>query len=153
MGLMHLTQAGGWGALKALTFRQRALSPCIMLHTSVHPAVSGEGGQRIMHPRPSPAWPPCTARPSRRQETCAPSHGLLIGNLVKVLPACPRLPIHTCLLAVFVQRLPCLEIHSAPSPPGLASLGHQPATAHCTAVLAARSHAPVAHQCPSPMSR
>ena len=49
-----------------------------------------------MHPRPSPAWPPCTAQPSRRQEACAPSHGLRITNLVKVLPPSaqksPRFP-------------------------------------------------------------
>lgn len=49
--------------------------------------------------------------------------------------ACPHI---SCLCAVFVQRLPRLEIHSAHSPLGLACLGRR------TAVLAARSHAPVA---------
>ena len=97
---------------------------------SVPPAEPGEGQQRIMHPRPSPAWPPCTAQPSRWQEACAPWRRLLIENLVKVLPACPRLPIHlACVRSLSLEQLLSLEIHSAPSPPGLASFGQQPATA------------------------
>ena len=75
-----------------LTFTQRLSSFCLVLHASVHPDESGEGEQCIMRPRPSPAWPPCTARPSRQQEACAPSHGLLIGNLVKVLPPSAQSP-------------------------------------------------------------